>query len=199
MSDTITCPECGSSGENLTLVDGDWYCCEKCGCEWNQPERLLHDHIAALEAENAEKATRIADLKNENASTYCACCGMRFAVDAPDATDAVQGHISVCEKHPMRALESELRDCRTAHDAQDKLTSAIIAENAELRDAKAALDGMRELGADHLLQILSDGSANVVLKESLGNNIIKAVRGYKEATPLEAVTAALAAKEKGND
>ena len=52
MSDAITCPKCGSEsnyGYTANIV-----VCKDCDHAWNQPERLLRDRIAALEAENAE-------------------------------------------------------------------------------------------------------------------------------------------------
>lgn len=39
--------------------------------------------------------------------TYCAYCGESFKTDAPDATDHIGKHITVCPKHPMREVERE--------------------------------------------------------------------------------------------
>jgi hypothetical protein len=44
--------------------------------------------------------------------TYCAYCGERFVVDAPDSTEAVGAHIETCEKHPLRTAEAEIERLR---------------------------------------------------------------------------------------
>ena len=71
--------------------------------------------------------------------------------------------------------------------------AALEAENAELRDAKAALDGMRELG--HAWAFMYVNRQWCCYPARLGCDILPYC--YAD-TPLEAVTAALAAKEKNN-
>lgn len=53
--------------------------------------------VERLEAE-------VARLKGE---TYCAYCGERFPLDAPDSVERIGQHIAECLKHPMRIVEAE--------------------------------------------------------------------------------------------
>lgn len=80
------------------MTDERWKeCCHHhhgCACREHQWE----EKVAKLEAE-------VFRLKGE---TYCAYCGARFLLDAPDATKRIGQHIAECLKHPMRIIEIEL-------------------------------------------------------------------------------------------
>lgn len=85
------------------MTDERWRECKHhhdgCACR----EHAWEDRVAGLEAE-------VFRLKGE---TYCAYCGKRFLLDAPNATEHIGQHIAECPKHPMRIVEAE-RDAARA-------------------------------------------------------------------------------------
>ena len=75
------------------------------------------------------------DLKSKFGFTYCAYCGKKFPIDAPDATDAISEHVAACEKHPMRKIEAENEKLR-AENAELKWKIAELKQNNEQVDYK---------------------------------------------------------------
>lgn len=78
------------------MDDERWECKHHhhgCACR----EHAWEERVAGLEAE-------VARLKGK---TYCAYCGERFPLDAPDATVKIGAHIGTCPQHPMRAVEAQ--------------------------------------------------------------------------------------------
>lgn len=75
------------------------------------------------------------DLKSKFGFTYCAYCGKKFPIDAPDATDAISEHVAACEKHPMRKMEAENEKLR-AENAELKWKIAELKQNNEQVDYK---------------------------------------------------------------
>jgi hypothetical protein len=102
------------------------------------------NEVDRLTSRIAELDTEIARLKGE---TYCAYCGERFPLDAPDSCEQIGNHIQVCPKHPMRAVEQQLEEMRVAKgwmeqkavmfrdqcDAERKRASELGAELERLR------------------------------------------------------------------
>jgi hypothetical protein len=98
------------------------------------------DETERLRAEVERLQERVKLLEGE---TYCAYCGERFPLDAPQGTDLIGGHIRVCVKHPMRATEAEierLRDQLRAENIVDELTDLCAAVEAERAATVAYID-----------------------------------------------------------
>ena len=90
--------------------------------------------LDALRWREAEAlVAEVARLKGE---TYCAYCGERFPLDAPDATTQIGAHIGTCPKHPMRAVEAE-RDALKAELREAIKSGAWL--QGELTEAKGQL------------------------------------------------------------
>ena len=63
-------------------------------------------------------------------TTYCAYCGARFILDAPDATTLVTEHIYTCSIHPMRDIEKRLAEA----EADVRALVAAIEEPSNSQD-----------------------------------------------------------------
>lgn len=68
-------------------------------------------HSIELKEELGEKQKYILQLERANLSTLCAYCGEFFEADADGrSVVAIQEHMKVCEKHPMRGMEMKLEE-----------------------------------------------------------------------------------------
>ena len=67
--------------------------------------------------------------------TYCAYCGAEYPLDDNAAT-LVSEHIKMCEKHPMRAVEAELRKWQTGEIVGIEFVPKMFNE-LELKNARA--------------------------------------------------------------
>jgi len=88
---------------------------------------------------------------DRNSATYCAYCGQGFPLDAPESAALVSVHIAECERHPMRAVERDLRAARksyaealaerdTAHEEAEKLRADLSHERDGAAWLERALD-----------------------------------------------------------
>ncbi len=68
-----------------------------------EPNGLTIAEINGLKAE-IERLT--AEL-HQHKETYCAYCGERFPLDAPDSSDEVTKHIYECPSHPLQQSQAE--------------------------------------------------------------------------------------------
>jgi hypothetical protein len=103
-----------------------------------------------LQAENAALRGELEKERQDNQITYCAYCGERFALDDA-AASLVSEHIRKCLKHPMRAVETELRAEKTKHSwTTVKLEvnrQQVTALKAELKYCQKRIEAaLRELG-----------------------------------------------------
>jgi hypothetical protein len=118
----------------------------------------LTDGIPLL-AERAKRAeAEVARLKGE---TYCAYCGERFPLDAPDSCEQIGNHIQVCPKHPMRAVEAE-RDAALAEVERIRTEPTVAQVRAEMvgkiiamiNECYAAQDrGFNPIRAEHVIAL----------------------------------------------
>lgn len=105
-------------------------------CPHDGPTAVVH---RAFHEQVVEKLR--AELELMRGTTYCAYCGARFELDAPDMSERITAHIMTCDQHPMRAVERE-RDAAQARLAQlaeagtgysQQTMDALVRERAQLR------------------------------------------------------------------
>jgi hypothetical protein len=83
----------------------------------------------------------------------CVYCGLEYPHGTPASQDAaLTAHIKVCEKHPMRALESEVALLRSQlaavqRDRSETRPAFTLAEVRDLNQAAACLDGVLDIRA----------------------------------------------------
>lgn len=75
-----------------------------------------------------------AEVERLKGETYCAYCGERFPLDAPDATERIGRHIEACPRHPMRAVEAE----RDAARAEIERLKSVLRMTSAVQDIAAA-------------------------------------------------------------
>jgi len=95
--------------------------------------KVMEAYVEGWEDRCLKAEAEVARLKGE---TYCAYCGERFPLDAPDATTQIGAHIGTCPKHPMRAVEAE-RDALKAELREAIKSGAWL--QGELTEAKGQL------------------------------------------------------------
>lgn len=98
-----------------------------------------------------EERKRREELEKKFGFTYCAYCGMSWAVD--DKNEDLSNHIKVCEKHPMRDLESKLSSITQENEEHKeqyvKLSwnyNRLLEENQELKlQLGKAVEALKEI------------------------------------------------------
>jgi hypothetical protein len=101
--------------DNEILADCAWFADKhrgknkQSGPYWSTIIRFpkLYDEAVRLQKRVDTLEDYIADYPVPT-DTYCAYCGVRFPLD-DDAAHLVSEHIRICEKHPMRLAEAEIK------------------------------------------------------------------------------------------
>jgi len=137
-------------------------------------ERHVKDRDAITDIYNRAYEAVMNSMDVKTGKTYCAYCGAEYPLDDAAAT-LVSEHIKTCEKHPMRAVEAELRKWQTGEIVGIEFVPKMFnelelknaranarAEKAEARAERlqAALDAANEdaaLLADKLSEVVAYG------------------------------------------
>ena len=98
-------------------------------------ERHVKDREAATEIYNRAYEAVMNSMDVKTGKTYCAYCGAEYPLDDAAAT-LVSEHIKTCEKHPMRAVEAELRKWQTGEIVGIEFVPKMFNE-LELKNARA--------------------------------------------------------------
>lgn len=141
-------------------------------------ERHVKDREAATEIYNRAYEAVMNSMDVKTGKTYCAYCGAEYPLD--DAAAQVSEHIKTCEKHPMRAVEAELRKWQTGEIVGIEFVPKMFNE-LELKNARAnARAEAAEASAEKLQAALEEeGRRNAVFTACLH----KAQNLYLEAHP----------------
>jgi hypothetical protein len=106
-----------------------------------------------------EAEAEVARLKGE---TYCAYCGDRFPLDAPDSCEQIGNHIQVCPKHPMRVVEEKYEEVRATMRRMDVSAVESRTERNSLRVRVAELGAEVERLREEIKTAHADGASALV-------------------------------------
>jgi hypothetical protein len=116
------------------LIPCPFHNCDTCGC---------HDTVDIPDAQwntRPREAALEARVKELSGSTYCAYCGERFPLDAPDSAALVGKHIHTCEKHPIRHYIKRANELESRVTLLEGIVRELVEEGEKLHK-QVTVDG----------------------------------------------------------